>query len=67
MSLQDSPENAADRMGEAVRGWSQVTDRELQLERSKMTALLANAQFRDSGAPGARTQNPRIKSPLLYH
>jgi hypothetical protein len=20
-----------------------------------------------SGAPGARTQNPRIKSPLLYH
>jgi hypothetical protein len=23
--------------------------------------------LRASGAPGARTQNPRIKSPLLYH
>jgi integrase len=26
-----------------------------------------NLQFRPSGASGARTRNPRIKSPLLYH
>jgi hypothetical protein len=36
-------------------------------EGSKMIIEAAYDQLRTSGAPGARTQNPRIKSPLLYH
>jgi hypothetical protein len=43
---------------------------ELQLERIMIVTTIAKAQFKSlhsGGAPGARTQNPRIKSPLLYH
>jgi integrase len=33
----------------------------------KTRGLTVKSQVRRRGAPGARTQNPRIKSPLLYH
>lgn len=43
---------------------------QLQPERIMMRAETANVLVRSTstgGAPGARTLNPRIKSPLLYH
>jgi integrase len=36
-------------------------------ERSGFTGETGHAQVRGGGAPGARTLNPRIKSPLLCH
>jgi hypothetical protein len=42
----------------------------LQLERIMMSPETTNIQLRAliaGGAPGARTLNQRIKSPLLYH
>ena len=36
-------------------------------ERIEVRKVTMKAQFGTGGAPGARTLNPRIKSPLLCH
>jgi hypothetical protein len=60
--------DAADQIGQALWGLprSQL-QLELQLATHQDHAFELYLRVRRGGAPGARTQNPRIKSPLLYH